>query len=47
MHQLVHHSHADRRPYPECDCPIFEAFRVGQPCRIDDELEARVAARAS
>jgi PAS domain S-box-containing protein len=38
MHELVHHTHADGRHYPECDCPIFKAFRLGQPCRIDDEV---------
>jgi PAS domain S-box-containing protein len=38
MHELVHHSHADGRHYPECECPIFNAFRRGEPCRIDDEV---------
>jgi PAS domain S-box-containing protein len=38
MHELVHHTHADGRHYPECDCPIFKAFRGGVPCRIDDEV---------
>lgn len=38
MHELIHHSHADGRHYPECDCPIFNAFRRGLPCRIDDEV---------
>ncbi len=38
MHVLIHHSHADGRHYPECDCPIFNAFRRGLPCRIDDEV---------
>jgi PAS domain S-box-containing protein len=38
MHLLVHHSHADGRHYPECDCPIFNAFRRGEACRIDDEV---------
>jgi PAS domain S-box-containing protein len=38
MHDLVHHTRADGRHYPECDCPIFKAFRLGQPCRIDDEV---------
>jgi len=38
MHELVHHSHADGRHYAECDCPIFKAFRLGEPCRIDDEV---------
>ena len=38
MHVLIHHTHADGRHYPECDCPIFNAFRRGLPCRIDDEV---------
>ena len=38
MHRLMHHSHADGRHYPECDCPIFNAFRQGLPCRIDGEV---------
>ena len=38
MHSLIHHTHADGRHYPECDCPIFNAFRRGLPCRIDDEV---------
>ncbi len=38
MHALIHHTHGDGRAYPECDCPIFNAFRQGLPCRIDDEV---------
>ncbi len=38
MHSLVHHSHADGADYPEADCPIFNAFRRGLPCRIDSEV---------
>jgi PAS domain S-box-containing protein len=38
MHELIHHTHADGRHYPESDCPIFQAFRQGRPCRIDDEV---------
>jgi PAS domain S-box-containing protein len=38
MHELIHHTHADGRHYPEADCPIFKAFRQGLPCRIDDEV---------
>jgi PAS domain S-box-containing protein len=38
MHALMHHSHADGAHYPEADCPIFNAFRQGLPCRIDDEV---------
>lgn len=38
MHSLVHHSHADGRHYPEHECPIFQAFREGHPCRVDSEV---------
>jgi PAS domain S-box-containing protein len=38
MHELTHHSHADGRHYPDTDCPIFNAFRQGLPCRIDTEV---------
>ncbi|MGB3070759.1 MAG: PAS domain S-box protein [Ottowia sp.] len=38
MHAVTHHSHADGHDYPECDCPIFQAFRLGQPCRVDAEV---------
>lgn len=38
MHILTHHSHADGAHYPLDDCPIYNAFRQGQPCRIDSEV---------
>jgi len=38
MHDLIHHTHADGAGYPEADCPIFNAFRRGLPCRIDSEV---------
>ena len=38
MHELTHHSHADGLPYAAHDCPIFNAFRQGLPCRIDTEV---------
>lgn len=38
MHELMHHSHPDGRHYPVDDCPIFNAFRAGVPCRIDSEV---------
>jgi PAS domain S-box-containing protein len=38
MHELMHHSHADGSHYPEADCPIYNAFRQGLPCRIDGEV---------
>ena len=38
MHGLIHHTHGDGSHYPEADCPIFNAFRQGLPCRIDSEV---------
>lgn len=38
MHWLTHHSHADGTHYADTDCPIFNAFRQGLPCRIDAEV---------
>jgi PAS domain S-box-containing protein len=38
MHQLVHHTHADGRTYPEHECPILNAYRQGLPCRVDHEV---------
>ena len=38
MHELIHHTHTDGRHYPEAECPIFNAFRQGLPCRIDREV---------
>ena len=38
MHILTHHSHGDGAHYPMDDCPIYNAFRQGQPCRIDSEV---------
>ncbi|MES2635516.1 MAG: PAS domain S-box protein, partial [Pseudomonadota bacterium] len=38
MHELTHHSHADGSHYPDSECPIFNAFRRGLPCRLDTEV---------
>ena len=38
MHVLTHHSRGDGAHYPMDDCPIYNAFRQGQPCRIDSEV---------
>jgi PAS domain S-box-containing protein len=38
MHTLTHHSHADGSPYSDKECPIFNAFRQGLPCRVDTEV---------
>ncbi len=38
MHALTHHGHPDDSPYADSDCPIFNAFRQGLPCRVDTEV---------
>ena len=38
MHTLTHHTHVNGAHYPVQDCPIYNAFRQGQPCRIDSEV---------
>jgi PAS domain S-box-containing protein len=38
MHRLTHHSHGDGAHYPMEDCPIYNAFRQGNSCRIDTEV---------
>ena len=38
MHALTHHSHADGSAYSDSDCPIFNAFRQGLPCRVETEV---------
>ena len=42
MHELAHHTHGSGEQqgqhYPEHLCPIFNAFRMALPCRIDTEF---------
>ena len=38
MHDLMHHTRADGSHYPAEQCPIYQAFRQGQPCRLDDDV---------
>jgi len=38
MHDVMHHSRPDGSHYPAEDCPIFNAFRQGQPCRLEDDV---------
>src|SRR5687767_4912065 len=38
MHEVMHHTRPDGTHYPAECCPIFNAFRDGRPCRIDDDL---------
>ncbi|WP_404414909.1 diguanylate cyclase [Marinospirillum sp.] len=36
-HQLTHHSYPDGSPYPEKDCPIYQAINAGKPLKDWDE----------
>ena len=38
MHDLIHHARADGTPYPEADCPIFNAARGGEDCRVAHDV---------
>lgn len=37
IHYKHHHSHADGRPYPHTDCPIYAAINDGEIHEVDDE----------
>lgn len=38
MHDLIHHTCGDGRPYLIDDCPIYEAFHERRGVRVDDEV---------
>ena len=38
MHSMVHHHHADGRPYPLEECPIYNACRKGTVTSADNEV---------
>jgi PAS domain S-box-containing protein len=38
MHRLIHHKHSDGRPYPDKQCRIYQAFRLGEETHVDDEV---------
>jgi PAS domain S-box-containing protein len=38
LHELLHHHHADGRPYPLEECPVFQSSQSGLPKRVDDEV---------
>jgi len=37
-HDLYHHTRESGGPYPEDDCPIFQAFRYGKFCQVTEEV---------
>ncbi len=38
MHEVMHYKRADGTPYPVEECHIYQAFRQGTGCHIDDEV---------
>lgn len=42
LHDAIHHTHPDGRPYPVEDCPIYGCASTGRPAHISSELFFRV-----
>jgi PAS domain S-box-containing protein len=38
VHDLIHHRHADGRPYPAEDCRMYRAYRRGTAAHVVDEV---------
>ena len=38
QHELIHHHHADGRPYSKLDCPIYAALKDGEVHSLDNEV---------
>ena len=38
LHAMIHHTHADGRPYPAEECPLYQAARTGERVHADDEV---------
>jgi PAS domain S-box-containing protein len=38
LHDIIHHSHADGRPYQAEQCPIYVAAQTGTPAYVEEEL---------
>jgi len=38
MHELTHHHRPDGSVYSATECPIYQAFRTGKGCRVENEL---------
>lgn len=38
IHELIHHAHADGRPYPQKDCPACMAFRKRKGIQVENEV---------
>ncbi|HZH50216.1 MAG TPA: PAS domain S-box protein, partial [Nitrospira sp.] len=38
VHEILHHSYPDGRPYPVCECPVYASLTDGKMHRADDEV---------
>lgn len=38
LHEVHHHSHADGRPYPREECPVYAALKDGEVHQVSDEV---------
>ncbi len=38
QHAILHHTHADGRPHPAEDCPVYATFRDNQPRFVEDDV---------
>ncbi len=38
LHELIHHSHADGRPYPALECRMHKAYKLNQGIHVDEEV---------
>lgn len=38
LHSVIHHHRVDGTEYPVDECPILRSIRIGEGCRIDDEV---------
>ncbi len=38
MHSLIHHTHADGKPYPEAECLMYRSFHTNQSAHTDKEV---------
>ncbi len=42
LHDVIHHTHPDGRPYPKADCPVYQAASTGAAAHVEGELFFRL-----
>ena len=38
MHEAIHHTYPDGRPYPKLDCKVYNCILENKPSQVDDEV---------